>query len=140
MKRDDGFTFVETIAVLAIMLILAAGVGLAADRYIQKARVVAARSQIEVFRLALQAYYVDCGMYPSGEQGLEALWKKPEFFPVPQNWDGPYVDREIQKDPWGNDYVYTRLLSVGVPYGITSYGSDGCEGGEGDEADIVSWK
>lgn len=140
MKEDDGFTFAETLAVLAIMLILAAGVGLAADRYIQKARVVAARSQIEAFRLALQAYYVDCGLYPSEEQGLEALWKKPDFFPVPQNWDGPYVDREIQKDPWGNAYVYTRMLSVGVPYGITSFGSDGSEGGEGDAADIVSWK
>lgn len=140
MKKDDGFTFAETIAVLAIMLILAAGVGLAAERYIQKARVVAARSQIEVFRLALQAYYVDCGMYPSQEQGLEALWEKPELFPVPQNWDGPYVDRVIAPDPWGNAYVYSRIVTAGVPYAITSYGSDGAEGGDGDAADIVSWK
>lgn len=140
MKKDDGFTFVETLAVLAIMLILAAGVGIAADRYIRKARVVAARSQIEVYALALQSYYMDCGMYPSEEQGLEALWKKPDFFPVPQNWDGPYVDREIQADPWGNAYVYSRLVQVGVPFEITSLGSDGCEGGEGDAADIVSWK
>lgn len=140
MKEDDGFTFAETLAVLAIMLILAAGVGLAAEKYIQKARVVAARSQIEVYKLALQSYYVDCGMYPSQEQGLEALWKKPELFPVPQNWDGPYVDRVIQPDPWGNDYVYTRSITDGLPYVITSFGSDGCEGGDGDALDIVSWK
>lgn len=140
MKKDDGFTFAETLAVLAIMLILAAGVGLAADRYIRKARVVTAKSQIEVYRLALQSYYMDCGMYPSQEQGLEALWKKPELFPVPQNWDGPYIDRELQADPWGNAYVYSRFLAAGVPFSITCYGSDGCEGGEDDAADIVSWK
>lgn len=140
MKKDDGFTFAETLAVLAIMLILAAGVGLAADRYIRKARVVAAKNQMEVYRLALQSYYMDCGMYPSQEQGLEALWEKPELFPVPQNWDGPYIDRELQADPWGNAYVYSRLLTVGVPFSIICYGSDGCEGGEDDAADIISWK
>ncbi len=140
MKKDDGFTFAETIAVLAIMLILAAGVGIGADRYIRKARIVAAQSQIEVFKLALQSYYMDCGLYPSQEQGLEALWKKPELFPVPQHWDGPYVDREIPADPWGNAYVYSRLLTNGMPFAISSYGSDGLEGGDGDAADIVSWK
>lgn len=140
MKKDDGFTFAETLAVLAIMLILAAGVGIAAERYIQKARMVAARNQIEVYMLALQAYYLDCGMYPSENQGLEALWVKPELFPVPQNWDGPYLDREIQMDPWGNAYVYSRLLNASVPFSITCYGSDGREGGDADAADIISWK
>lgn len=140
MKKDDGFTFAETLVVLAIMLILAAGVGIAADRYIRKARIVAAKSQIEIYRLALQSYYMDCGMYPSQEQGLLALWKKPDFFPIPQNWDGPYIDRELQLDPWGNAYGYSRILNENVPYSIICYGSDGLEGGEGDAADIVSWK
>lgn len=140
MKKDDGFTFAETLVVLAIMLILAAGVGIAAEKYIQKARVIEARSQIEVFKLALQSYYMDCGMYPSEEQGLSALWEKPVFYPVPQKWDGPYIDREVPSDPWGNDYVYSRMVSSGMPYSVMSYGSDGCEGGEGEASDIVSWK
>lgn len=139
-KKDDGFTFAETIAVLAIMLILTAGTGFAVSKYVEKSRVVAAQNQIEIFKLALQSYKIDCGRYPTKEQGLEALWQKPLIYPVSPNWNGPYVDREIQKDPWGNDYVYSLTFSDKVPFTVLSYGADGVEGGNDEEADIVSWK
>lgn len=139
-KKDDGFSFAETIAVLAIMLILTAGVGFSAAGYVQKARRLSAESQIEVYRLALQTYYLDCGVYPTDEQGLEALWDKPVLYPVPAGWDGPYVDKEIQKDPWGNSFVYSTRRNRKLPFTVVSFGSDGFEGGSGDAEDIVSWK
>ena len=139
-KKDDGFSFAETIAVLAIMLILTAGVGFSAAGYVQKSRRLSAESQIEVYRLALQSYYLDCGMYPSDEQGLVALWEKPVLYPVPSEWNGPYVDKEIQKDPWGNSFVYSSRMNTRLPFTIVSFGSDGLEGGSGDAEDIVSWK
>ena len=139
-KKDDGFSFAETIAVLAIMLILTAGVGFSAAGYVQKARKLSAENQIEIYRLALQSYYLDCGVYPSDEQGLEALWEKPVLYPVPASWNGPYVDKEIQKDPWGNRFVYSTRKNRKLPFTVVSYGSDGLEGGSGDAEDIVSWK
>ncbi|MCR4940856.1 MAG: type II secretion system major pseudopilin GspG [Treponemataceae bacterium] len=139
-KKDDAFSFAETIAVLAIMLILTAGVGFSAAGYVQKARRLSAESQIEVYRLALQSYYLDCGSYPSDEQGLAALWEKPLLYPVPAGWRGPYVDREIQKDPWGKPFIYSSRKNRNLPFTILSLGSDGLEGGSGDAEDIVSWK
>ena len=139
-KKDDGFSFSETIAVLAIMLILTAGVGFSAAGYVQKARKLSAENQIEIYRLALQSYYLDCGMYPSDEQGLDALWEKPVMHPVPAGWNGPYVNKEIQKDPWGNRFVYSTRKNRKLPFTVVSYGSDGLEGGSGDAEDIVSWK
>lgn len=139
-KMDDGFSFAETITVLAIMLVLTAGVGFTAAGYIEKARRLSAASQIEVYRLALQSYYLDCGSYPTDSQGLEALWEKPLYHPVPAGWNGPYVDREIQKDPWGNSFVYSTGRNRKLPFTVMSYGKDGVEGGTGDGEDITSWK
>lgn len=140
MKKDDGFTFAETLAVLAIMLVLSAGVGLGAMKYIDKARQLQARSQIQLYTLALQSYYLDCGTYPTPEQGLESLWERPRLFPVPKGWNGPYIDRRVQEDPWGNRYQYRRKQDGRIPFVIFSYGADGREGGSGNEADIVSWQ
>lgn len=138
--KDDGFTFAETIVVLIIILILSAGVALSAMKYVDKAKITSAKSQIEVYKYALQSYYLDCGMYPSQDQGLNALFEKPILYPIPENWDGPYVDKEIQKDPWGNEYVYSDTTTNGLPFSITSYGADGQPGGEGNDEDICSWK
>lgn len=139
MKYDDGFTFVETIAVVAIMLILSAGVGVSASKYIEKAKIAATENQIEIFKMALHAYFLDCGRYPSKEQGLEALWIKPVKTPVPQNWQGPYLEKKIKPDAWGSDFVYEIENSFGLPFVIYSYGSDGKKGGLNNEADILSY-
>lgn len=139
---DDGFTFVETIAVLAIMLILTASVGISAFKYVDKAKILSAKNQILSYRMALNAFYLDCGVYPSTEQGLQALWEKPILYPIPKNWKGPYIESEVKVDPWGNDFVYKNQASEKdiVPYEIISYGADGLEGGTGNEEDLVSWK
>lgn len=140
LKGDSGWTFMETLIVLAIILILAATVGVAAVNNLEKARVAAAKVQIESFATALESYYIDCGNYPTSEQGLGALRKKPETSPSSDSWAGPYITKDAPKDPWGYDYEYTSPAPDGSPYGIRTFGADGSEGGEGKNADIKSWE
>jgi general secretion pathway protein G len=139
LKEDEGFTFIETIITITIILILSAAVGFSAVKYVEKARIAACRNQIETFRLALQSYFLDCGQYPTEAQNLEALWEKPILSPVPASWSGPYVERRIPKDPWGNDYVFRNPGEYSLPFTIMSYGADGKTGGEGANAEIHSW-
>ena len=140
LKSDNGFTFMETIISIAIILILSAAVGFSSVKYIDRARIASCRNQIETFKLALQSYYLDCGNYPTETQGLIALWEKPVLAPVPPGWDGPYIDRQLSKDPWGNNYVYRNPGEKNLPFTIISWGSDGKSGGEGINADIQSWE
>jgi len=140
IKTDEGFTFIETIVTVSIIVILSAVVGFSALKYVERARNASCRNQMEVFRLSLQSYYLDCGQYPTEAHGLSALWEKPIIAPIPDRWDGPYTDRKIPKDPWGNDYVYRNPGENGLPFSIMSYGADGRSGGDGLNADIHSWE
>ncbi|MBU0934313.1 MAG: type II secretion system major pseudopilin GspG [Spirochaetes bacterium] len=138
-RLDGGWTFIETLVVLGIVLILTATVGFTAMKQLAKAKTVAARSQIDSLQLAMQSYYLDTGSHPTREQGLMALREKPTLSPVPNNWDGPYMEKPIPDDPWGRPYVYLIPGPAGMPYGLASYGKDGVEGGEGEDADTLSW-
>lgn len=140
LKNEDGWSFMETLIVIAIILILTTTVGFMAVKSLEKSRVAAARTQIESFATAIEAYYIDCGNFPTAEQGLSALRKKPETEPSSDNWGGPYLYKDIPNDPWGNEYEYTSPAPDGSPYGIRSFGADGIEGGEDKNADIKSWK
>ena len=111
----------------------------AQDKKNTSARNAAAKTQIESFCTALEAYYIDCGTYPSLEQGLSALRKKPEVYPISNNWSGPYLYKDPPKDPWGFEYEYLMPGPEGNAYGIRSYGADGIEGGDGKNQDITSW-
>lgn len=140
LKNDDGWTFVETLIVISIVLILTSTVGILSFKYVGKARIVAAKTQIENLSMALDNYFMDNMKYPIEEQGLASLWDKPILEPVPGNWDGPYLKKRPAKDPWGNDYEYVVPGPNGLPYGISSPGADGTPGGEGDDRDISSWE
>jgi general secretion pathway protein G len=85
-------------------------------------------------------YYNDNGFYPTTEQGLDALIRKPETDPEPNNYPrGGYISK-MQKDPWGNDYLYLSPAEYGEgDYEIITLGADGKEGGEGQSADIANW-
>lgn len=139
-RNWDGWTFVETLVVIAIVMILTGAVGFIAFRYIDQARAVAAQSQIESYSMALNAYFIDNRRYPSYEQGLDALWEKPVLDPIPSNWNGPYIDKAPEPDPWDNEYVYEVPGPNNLPFAITSYGADGLPGGEGNDRDISSWE
>ncbi len=139
-KEADGFSYIETVICIAVMVILTVVVGVASIKLIDRAKEAKCYKEIESFRLALEEYYTECGSFPSQEQGLFALWEKPVLYPVPSKWNGPYLDSEVPADPWGNEYQYRVPGSNNLPYEIFSYGSDGEKGGEGPKADIYSWK
>lgn len=140
-KEDlqDGWTFMETLIVIAIILVLTSSVGFMAIHYLDKARTATAKTQIDSFSVALESYYIDCGTYPGAEDGLEALWKDKNSGSAGDRWQGPYLYKGVPKDPWGNEYIYVTPGENGLPYAITSYGADGKEGGADENADIVSY-
>lgn len=147
MKKSEGFTFVETLAVLAIGAILTAGTCISVIKFIDTAKRTSAESSIRTYVSALNAYYIDCGAFPTEQQGLEALWKKPVLYPIPKKWNGPYINQQVKLDPWNNSYVYLRNTNPDFPlelpenlaFVIMSYGEDGRKGGTGRNEDIVSW-
>ncbi len=136
---ESGWTFIETIIVVTIIVVMTSTVGLAGLRYVERARMATAENEIIVLSLALDSYYLDCGAYPTVNQGLEALWSQPVLSPVPKNWNGPYLVKKDFADPWGNKYTYKIPGPEGLPYELLSLGADGKEGGEGQNADILSW-
>jgi general secretion pathway protein G len=138
-RNDDGWTIMETLIAAAIVLILSTMVGYKVIRNIPQSRIAAAKSQIDSFMVALESYYLDCGGYPSEDQGLEVLWKKPEG-DAGSKWAGPYLVKKVPHDPWDHPYVYRVPGENSFPYALVSYGADGKEGGEGDDADITSWE
>ena len=139
VMASRGFTLIEIMIVVVIIGIL---VGLLAPTIMDRpdqARVVAARNDIQAIMSALKLYRLDNATYPSAEQGLQALVKRPETGNIPRNWKpGGYLDR-LPKDPWGAaEYQY---LNPGVhgEIDVFSYGRDGKPGGEGYDADIGTW-
>lgn len=136
-----GFTLIEVMVVILVLGVLAALVAPNVFRHVGSAKEAAARSQIELFGAALDAYRLDNDVYPSTDQGLEALRREPLMEPRPRNWRGPYVRRDVPMDPWGRPYLYRSPGAVSSwSYDLLSYGRDGREGGEGEDADVTSWK
>ena len=136
-----GFTLIELLVVIVVLGVLATLVAPNVFQHVGTAKEAAARSQIELFVAALDAYRLDNGRYPTTEQGLEALRREPLSEPRPRNWRGPYLRKEIPLDPWGNPYVYRSPgIASGMGFDLLSYGADGREGGEGENADITSWQ
>lgn len=134
--RQQGFTLIEIMVVVAIIAILgAAVVPLIMDRPDQ-ARVVKAKQDIKSIESALELYRLDNFNYPSTDQGLEALVEKPTGDPEPANWkDGGYL-KTLAKDPWGREYIYMSPGETG-DFDIVSLGRDGQEGGTEYDADIT---
>lgn len=134
--KRDGFTLIELLIVMVIIGLLAALVGPRMFGKTAKARQKAAKAQISLFETAIDTYRLDVGRFPTTDQGLEALRKKPDGA---ERWDGPYLPKEIPVDPWGRPYEYKSPGDNG-DYDIISYGADGSPGGEGEDADVVNWK
>ena len=138
IKCARGFTLIEIMVVLIIIGLLAGIVVPKLMGRTEEAKRTKTAVQIKNLQSSLDLYKLDSGVYPSTDQGLQALVEKPAVGEIPNNWkEGGYIDK-IPKDPWGNNYVY---ISPGVhgDYDLYSYGADGEEGGEGRNADIQSW-
>jgi general secretion pathway protein G len=135
-----GFTLIELLVVIAIIATLAGVVAPAVFRNVGDAKADAARSQLEIFALALDAYRVDNDAYPTSEQGLTALRVMPTAGDAPPNWRGPYLRKVVPNDPWGRPYIYVSPGQENpTAYDLYSLGRDGKMGGEGEDADLTSW-
>ncbi|MFY9270523.1 MAG: type II secretion system major pseudopilin GspG [Candidatus Manganitrophaceae bacterium] len=137
-RSEKGFTLIEIMVVITILAILSVLVVPKLVGRTDEARRVAAKVQIKNIEQALQMYKLDSGVYPSTEQGLDALVRKPSVGQAPKNWrEGGYLPK-VPPDPWGNPFIYASPGSHG-DYDLVSHGSDGEGGGEGKDADIESW-
>lgn len=137
-KTQKGFTLIEMMVVIVIMGVLASLIVPKIMGRPDEARGVAAKQDIASVLQALKLYKLDNQRYPTSEQGLIALVKKPSSTPVPTNWKSSgYLDK-LPIDPWGNPYQYL-FPGVHGELDVFSYGADGIAGGEGSDADIGSW-
>jgi general secretion pathway protein G len=137
-RGQNGFTLLEVLVVVAILAILATIIVPKIMKRPEEARRTKAIMDIKAIETALNLYRLDSGMYPSTEQGLDALVAKPTTGVIPRNWkEGGYLDK-VPKDPWGNPFVY---LSPGLnkEFDLESFGGDGVDGGEGKDADVENW-
>jgi len=125
-RTQAGVTLIEMMVVVIIIALFAVLVGPNLFKQTDKARVAAARVQIETFEGALVQYHADYGVFPTQEQGLDAL--------------RPYLRKDIPLDPWKHPYVYKYPGEHGDEPDVICYGADGQPGGEGVNADIGNWK
>ena len=139
MRR--GFTLIELLVVIIVLGLLATLVGPRILGRVTEAKSATARTQLSLLETALDSYKLDVGSYPTSEQGLDALEKVPTREPVPINWRGPYVRRDVPNDPWGRPYVYKSPGEHNpTSFDLSTLGRDGQTGGEGEDADVMNWK
>jgi general secretion pathway protein G len=130
-----GFTLLELLVVMVIIGLLAGYVGPKYFSQIGKSEIKVARAQIDALGKALDQFRLDNGHYPSSEEGLASLVSRPANEP---RWDGPYLQKGVPADPWGNPYVFV-MPGEHNEYDLLSYGKDGKPGGDGEAADITNW-
>lgn len=124
-RRRGGFTLIEVLLVLAILVIIASLAVTAYGPMQRSAYIRAATTQVKAFRTPLQAYYLDINMYPTTQQGLEALRTPPPDLPNPAKWNGPYLDTPVPLDPWDRAYQYESPGKYNVEeYDVWSLGPD----------------
>ncbi len=133
--RPRGFTLIEVMVVVFILGLLVTMVAPKIIGRTDEARQTKTAVDLKGIEETLHLYKLDNGFYPSTEQGLSALVRKPESGLIPHNWNSEGYLEKVPMDPWGNLYVY---LSDGERYALKSYGADGEEGGEGKYADVDS--
>jgi len=132
-----GFTFIEVLTVVIIIGLLAAFVVPRVFKNIGFAKTKIARSKMAIIENALAAFNLDCGRYPTSEEGLDALLAPPAG--LEDKWNGRYLKKSDLLDPWGNPYIYVAEGTVNPgSYDLISLGADGQEGGTGDNADIYN--
>ena len=135
-RRIAGFTLLELLVVIVIIGLLA---GLVAPRYfdqVGKSNTKIASAQINSLEKALDQYRLDIGAYPTTEQGLPALFVKPNGV---EKWQGPYLKKPAPPDPWGRPYRYKSPGDHG-DYDLISFGADGQAGGTGENVDVSNWE
>jgi general secretion pathway protein G len=135
-RKDEGFTLLELLVVLAILGLLAAIVAPRVISYLGSSRSKTAAIQVKNIAASLELYRLDAGRYPNEQEGLNALIKAP---PGAAAWNGPYLaDKSALNDPWGRPYQYAMPGKRGE-FDVFSYGADDKEGGSGEDKDVGNW-
>jgi len=136
-KKQAGFSLLEILVAMAIMAILGGVMVIQFAGKTEEANLIKIKTDIKAIESALIQYSADNFMYPTSEQGIEALETKPDIRPEPKNYARQgYI--KLNNDPWGNPYQYEYPGEFGE-YDIYSLGADGEEGGEGINVDIGNW-
>jgi|SRR5450830_282202 len=141
-KAQRGFTLIEIMVVVVIIGVLGAIVVPQFMSRPDQAKVTAAKTDLQAIATSLEMYRLDNFHYPSTQQGLEALSKRPLGAPAPKNWNPQGYLKSLPIDPWGTPYQYLNpgVKSVDGSYDLYSLGADGVAGGEGPAADIGNWE
>src|SRR5512145_1479546 len=134
-KNQKGFTLIEIIVVMVMIVLLASLVGPKLFPKLGQGKQKAAKAQIAMIEQALDHFRLDVGRYPTTQEGLNALVTNPG---VPK-WEGSYLKKGLPPDPWDKPYQYKYPGSHGE-FDLFSYGRDGKTDGEGEDADVVNWK
>src|ERR1700733_9939701 len=133
MRLKAGFTLVEIMLVVIIIGALDAMIIPRLAGRGEEAKVKVAKSDIDAnLATALKLYELDNGSFPTSTQGLAALRVRPNTNPLPENWNGPYVERD-PIDPWGHPYVYASPGEHRSDYDLSSKGKDG-------SSEISNWQ
>lgn len=141
LRRQRGFTLIEIMVVVVIIGILGAIVVPQFMSRPDQAKVTATQTDIQAIATALEMYRLDNHDYPSTQQGLEALSKRPSGLPAARGWNPHGYLKSAPVDPWGTPYQYLNpgVHSQDGSYDLYSFGADGVAGGEGFAADIGNW-
>ena len=136
-KAQAGFTLIELLVVLAILTMLAGLVGPKVLNQLGGAKSKTTAVQIADIDKALEIYKLDVGRYPTNEEGLGALMKRPGNS---NGWAGPYLKGDdVPSDAWGRPFRYANPGPNGG-IEILSLGADGAPGGESENSDVRNGK
>jgi general secretion pathway protein G len=134
-RRNRAFTLIELMVVILILAILAALIVPNVLGRTGQAKVAKAKADLATLRSAIDQFRLDTDRYPTTQEGFDALRNPPSGI---NGWHGPYLQKDMTPDPWGNQYIYSTPGPNGRDgYMVESYGADGAPGGDGDNADIM---
>ncbi len=133
-QKTRAFTLIELIVVVLIIAVLAAMIVPRIVGRTGQSKQAAAINDLSTLAGLLEQFRIDCGRYPSTEEGLTVLLDQPADV---DNWQGPYMQKQsIPLDPWKNEYYYEIVDTE--QYVLMSFGADGQEGGEGENEDLIA--
>jgi len=136
-RRQRGFTLLELMVVMFILVLLAGVVTVVVTKDIEQARHAKAIADIDTLKNGVNKYFLDNNAYPPT---LDALRAKPSGEDL-ANWNGPYIEKPVPKDPWNREYGYqTPGEKNPDAFDLFCLGRDGKEGGEKTDADINNWE